>query len=134
LSDIVIDTSAAVAVLTGEGVGGDVINAIESSDRVLMSAASLVELGIVLEARLGPVGAAVIERFLRAGSIEVVAVNREIADAAMGGWRRFGKGRNPAGLNFGDCFVYGLAATTGAAVLCVGDDFARTDLETVDRI
>ena len=130
MSDIVIDTSAAVAVLTGEGVGGEVINAIESSDRVLMSAASLVELGIVLEARLGPVGAAVIERFLRAASIEVVAVNREIADAAMGGWRRFG--RNPASLNFGDCFVYGLAATAGAAVLCVGEDFAKTDLAVVD--
>lgn len=104
----------------------------EDSDRLLMSAASLVELGIVLEARLGPVGNAAIERFLRASHLEVVEVDEDTAHAAIDGWRRFGKGRHPAGLNYGDSFVYALAFMAGATVLCVGDDFSQTDLPVVD--
>jgi ribonuclease VapC len=83
-----------------------------------MSAAMLVELGIVLEARLGPVGTAVVERFLRAGQIQVREVDREAADTAIDGWRRFVKGRHPAGLNYGDCFVHSLATIEGTSVLC----------------
>jgi ribonuclease VapC len=97
-----------------------------------MSAATLVELGIVLEARLGPVGTAVVERFLRAGQIQVVEVDRAAADAAIDGWRRYGKGRHPARLNYGDCFVYALASAEGASILCVGADFTETDVEVVD--
>ena len=131
MADVVVDTSAVIAMLTGEPEGGAVAAAIDGADRLLMSAATLVELGIVLEARLGPVGGAVVERFLRGGQIEVITVDREAADSALDGWRRYGKGRHQAGLNYGDCFVYGLAATTGASVLCVGDDFSETDLPTV---
>jgi ribonuclease VapC len=49
----------------------------------------------------------------------------------MSGWRRYGKGRHPAGLNFGDCFTYALADRTGHPVLCTGDDFASTDITVV---
>lgn len=132
MTDVVVDTSAVVALLTGEPAGGPVAHAMEASDRLLMSAATLVELGIVLETRLGPVGAAVIERFLRASHLEVIEVDRETAHTAVDGWRRFGKGRYPAGLNYGDSFVYALAATLGASVLCLGDDFAKTDVAVVD--
>jgi ribonuclease VapC len=132
LSDVVVDTSAVVALLIGESAGGQVAHAMEDSDRLLISAATLVELGIVLEARLGPVGNAVMERFIRASHLEVIEVNEENAHAAIDGWRRFGKGRHPAGLNFGDTFVYALATGTGASVLCAGDDFAKTDLPVVD--
>ncbi len=51
------------------------------------------------------------------------------ADAAIRAWRRFGKGRHPAALNFGDCFSYALAATHGVPLLCVGNDFKQTDLD-----
>lgn len=51
-------------------------------------------------------------------------VDRESADRALSAWRRYGKGRHPAGLNYGDCFVYALAERSGAPVLCTGDDFA----------
>jgi ribonuclease VapC len=129
---VVVDTSAVVALLTGEAKGGKVAEALENADRILMSAATLVELGIVLEARLGPVGMAVIERFLRAGHLEIIEVDREGAHSAVDGWRRFGKGRHPAGLNYGDSFVYALAATLGAPVLCLGVDFAKTDVPVVD--
>lgn len=132
MKDIVVDTSAAVALLTGEPSGGSVAHALDATDRPLMSAATLVELGIVLEARLGPVGTAVVERFLRAGQIQIVEVDREAADAAIDGWRRFGKGRHPAKLNYGDCFAYALASAEGASILCVGHDFTETDLRVVD--
>jgi ribonuclease VapC len=102
------------------------------SERLLISAATLVELGIALETRLGPVGSAVIERFLRASHLEVIGVDHEIAHTAVDGWRRFGKGKHPAGLNYGDSFVYAVAANLGASVLCVGDDFGKTDVAVVD--
>lgn len=126
-----LDTSAVVALLTGETTGGQLAHAMEAADGLLMSAATLVETGIVMESRLGPVGAAVIERFLRAARVEVVAVDRETADAAIDAWRRFGKSRHPARLNLGDCFTYAAAQGQGAAVLCTGNDFAQTDVEVV---
>ena len=132
MTDVVVDTSAVVALLTGESDGGRVADAMEGSERLLVSAATLVELGIVLETRLGPVGSAVLERFLRASHLEVIEVDREIAHTAVDGWRRFGKGRHPAGLNFGDSFVYALAANVGASILSVGDDFGKTDVAVVD--
>jgi ribonuclease VapC len=132
LTDVVVDTSAVVALLTGVSEGGRVAHAMEDSERLLISAATLVELGMVLETRLGPVGSAVLERFLRASHLEVIEVDREIAHTAIDGWRRFGKGRHPAGLNYGDSFVYALATTLGASILSLGADFAKTDVAVVD--
>jgi ribonuclease VapC len=91
----------------------------------------VVELSIVLEARLGPAGGAVADRFVRDGGVEVVPFDRTQADRAIEGWRRFGKGRHAAALNLGDCFTYGLAVATGEPVLCVGDDVRRTDVAVV---
>lgn len=63
--------------------------------------------------------------------IDVVPVDAELAARAMSAWRRYGKGRHPAGLNFGDCFTYALAEQTGHPALCTGDDFAATDIAVV---
>ncbi len=108
-----------------------VLTALEAADDRLMSAATVVELAIVAEARLGPAGGGVADRFLRDGGIDVAAFDRTQVDRALEGWRRFGKGRHPAALNLGDCFTYGLAVATGYPVLCLGDDFRRTDVEVV---
>ncbi len=97
----------------------------------LMPAAIRVELGIVVEARLGPAGQDVVDRFLRDAQIEIIPVDGDLAHRAMSGWRRYGKGRHPAGLNFGDCFTYALADRTGYPVLCTGNDFAATDLTVI---
>ncbi len=129
MNSVVVDTSAAIAILTGEAQGADIIDVLGRSTRRLMSAASFAELGIVLEARFGPVGGAIADRFVREGSIDVVPVDMDQSEAAIAAWRRFGKGRHPASLNYGDCFTYALAATTGDPVLCTGHDFAQTDLE-----
>jgi ribonuclease VapC len=125
---MVVDTSAAVAILSGESASAQLLRRFDEDGSRLMSAATLIEVGIVLEARFGPIGMGIVERFLREADIEVVPLDREQADAAVGGWRRYGKGRHSAGLNLGDCFTYGLAAVAALPVLCTGDDFAQTDL------
>jgi ribonuclease VapC len=128
---LVVDTSAAVAVILGEP-GSDVLAArLEEALARLMSAAIRVELGIVIEARLGPAGQDIVDRFLRDAKVDIVPVDADLASRAMSGWRRYGKGRHPAGLNLGDCFTYALAERTGHPVLCTGDDFAATDIAVV---
>jgi len=131
VSGLVVDTSAAVAILTGEEAGGALIDALDRTGPRLMSAGALVELGIVLEARFGPVGMAVADRFVKAAGLEVVSVDCDQAGQAVAAWRRFGRGRHPAALNYGDCFTYALAAAESAPILCTGNDFAATDLEVI---
>lgn len=125
---LVVDTSACVAVILGEPGSEELAGYLERSLVRLMSAAIRVELGIVIEARLWPAGQDVVDRFLRDAKIDVVSVDEELAARAMSGWRRYGKGRHPAALNFGDCFTYALAEKSGHPVLCTGDDFAATGI------
>lgn len=131
MNGVVIDTSAVVAVLTGETGAETLADALEAAGPRVIAAPSLVELGIVLEARYGAAGGALVERFVRDAAVEVRAFHRDHADRAMEGWRRFGKGRHPAALNLGDCYSYGLAAVTGYPVLCTGEDFAATDVAVI---
>ena len=131
MTDLVVDTSAAVAILSREPGADDLASALEGADRRTMSSATLVELGIVLEARHGPAGRGIAERFVRDADIDVVPLDRDGAELAIDGWRRFGRGRHRAALNFGDCFTYSLAIGTSSPVLCNGEDFAATDLAVV---
>jgi ribonuclease VapC len=128
---LVVDTSAAVAVILGEPGSEELAVHLEDALTRMMSAAIRVELGIVIESRLWPAGQDVIDRFLREAKIDIVPVDEDLAARAMSGWRRYGKGRHPARLNFGDCFTYALAERTGHPVLCTGDDFATTDITVV---
>ena len=128
---LVVDTAAAVAVILGEPGGDEVTAYLQEALARLMPAATRVELGIVIEARLWPGGQDIVDRFLRDARIEIVPVDAELAARAMSGWRRYGKGRHRAGLNFGDCFTYALAEQTGHPVLCTGDNFAATDVTVV---
>jgi ribonuclease VapC len=131
VSGVVVDTSAAVAIVLSQPALDAAVSALDAADDRLMSAATLVELSIVLDARLGPAGG-LADRFVRDGGIEVVAFDRTQADRAAEGWRRYGRGRHRAALNLGDCFTYGLAVDTGLPILCVGDDFRHTDAEVVE--
>jgi len=120
-----------VAVILGEPGSDELAGHLEDALARLMSAAIRVELGIVIEARLGPAGQDVVDRFLRDARIDIVPVDEDLAGRAISGWRRYGKGRHPAGLNFGDCLSYALAERAGHPVLCTGDDFAATDISVV---
>jgi ribonuclease VapC len=128
---LVVDTSAAVAIILGEPGREELAVSLENSLARLMPATIRVELGIVIEARLWPAGQDVVDRFLRDARIDIMPVDADLAARAMSGWRRYGKGRHPAGLNFGDCFTYALAERTGHPVLCTGNDFAATDITVV---
>ena len=94
-----------------------------------MSVASLLEAAIVLESRSGAAGGHELDVFVERALIELAPVTAEHAQAARRAWRRFGKGNHPAGLNFGDCFVYALAEATREPLLFKGRDFALTDIE-----
>lgn len=128
---LVVDTSAAVAIIFGEPGGDQLAHHLEKAIARLMPAAVRVELGIVIEARLWPGGQDIVDRFLRDANIEIVPVDADLAARAMSGWRRFGEGRHRAGLNFGDCFSYALAERSGHPLLCIGDDFPATDITVI---
>lgn len=124
---IVVDTSAVAAIAFGEDSAAELLD-IMANEQCVMSAASRVELGIVIEARLGPSGIQLVEELLLRCDIDIVAFDQTDAASAIMAWRRFGKGRHTAGLNFGDCFSYALAHRLGAPLLFTGDDFRLTDL------
>ena len=115
--------------ILGEPGSEDLAAYLEHAQVRLMPAAIRVELGIVIEARLWPAGQDVVDRFLRDAKIDIVAVDEELAARGMSGWRRYGKGRHPAALNFGDCLAYAAASVAGDSLLFVGDDFRKTDIK-----
>lgn len=124
---MVVDTSAIVAVLFGEPSRADIERKL-LSDACVMSAATRVELGIVIEAKAGPAGTQLLDELIDRAGIEIVPVDAEVAELALISWRRFGKGRHPAQLNYGDTFSYALARQLGQPLLFVGKDFSRTDI------
>jgi ribonuclease VapC len=130
----VIDTSALICVLLNEDAAPRVARAIEEGSPRLLSAATLLEAAIVIESRRGDAGGRELDLLLYRTKIETVAVDEEQIETARIAWRRFGKGRHPAALNYGDCFAYALAKIREASLLFVGDDFARTDIDRVPLI
>jgi ribonuclease VapC len=125
---MVLDTSAVLAVLLDEPERASFSAAIEAAPVRLMSVVTLVEATLVWEGRKGPAGLGRVDRFVADAEAELVPVSPEQAEVARNAFRRFGRGRHPGALNFGDCFAYALARTTGAPLLYKGDDFARTDI------
>lgn len=125
---MVIDTSALLAVLFDEPEREEFIHKIAAASRRLISAGTLIESSIVVESRRGEVAGRELDLFLHRADVQIVAVNEEQGLLARAAWRRYGKGRDPAGLNFGDLFAYALARASGEELLYKRDGFARTDL------
>jgi len=125
---IVVDSSALLCLLLGEAEAERVAGCLADSARTLIAAPTLLETSIVAEARLGPRGVLNLQETLRAAQIDVVTFSAEEAQVAAEAWRRFGRGRHPAQLNFGDCMSYATAVTRQAPLLFIGEDFARTDV------
>lgn len=125
---MVIDTSAIIALLTGEPEAARLAAAIEADSIRLMSAVSVVETAIVLEARFGEQATRELDLLIVKGGIRVEAVDARQAQLAREAWQRFGRGRHAAALNFGDCFSHALARATGEPLLFKGRDFLQTDV------
>jgi ribonuclease VapC len=126
---MVIDTSAIVAIALNEPEAAAFEARIADAPQRFISAATVLETAIVIETRLGEAGGGELDLWLHKAGVEIVAVDGELADQARRAWRRFGKGRHPAGLNFGDCFSYALAALRQEPLLFKGDDFSKTDIQ-----
>lgn len=124
---MVIDTSALLAILQDEPERRLFNECIENASSRSVSVATFLEVSIVLESRFGSAGIHDLDLFVERAGIELHAVDVDQARAARAAYSRFGKGRHPAGLNFGDCFSYALARVLGEPLLFNGTDFARTD-------
>ena|ERR1700751_2517471 len=130
---MVTDTSALAAIFFGEPERQKFLEAIISVTTRMISAATVLETGIVVESRLGDAAGRELDLFLIRANFQIMPVDAEQAELARSAWRRFGKGRHPAALNFGDCFAYALAKWTGEPLLAKGTDFAATDVALVPR-
>jgi ribonuclease VapC len=97
-----------------------------------MSTASYLEAAIVIEARFGEPGGRELDLWLHRAGVDLVAVDADQAEVARSAYRRYGKGRHRAGLNYGDCFAYALSKVSGEPLLFKGDDFGHTDIDAVD--
>jgi ribonuclease VapC len=126
---MIIDTSAVVAILSGEPDAPAFAKAIQDAAERRMSAATLVELAAVVERTRDPVASRLLDDFLARMSIEIVPVTADQAQLARRAYWDFGKGSgHKAGLNFGDCFSYALARERRETLLFKGDDFVHTDV------
>lgn len=126
---IVVDSSALVAILRLEDDAKALLAALVAAAGRVMSAVSVLETSLVLAGPKGKANVfAALDGFLAEAGIEAVVFDAEQADLARLAFLRFGKGRHPAALNFGDCASYALAKSRNLPLLFKGRDFALTDV------
>jgi ribonuclease VapC len=126
---VILDTSAIMAMLQEEPEAPAMEEALAAASAIAIAAPGLVEAYLVCEGRAGEKGARQLDALLERLGSEIVPFTAEHAALAREGWRRYGKGRHPAGLNMGDCFAYALAKARHQPLLFKGDDFAQTDVK-----
>jgi ribonuclease VapC len=125
---MVVDSSVIVAIILQEPDADTLLNAIIKSDNLLIAAPTIIEIQAVLLPKL-PASLRIVDELLANYHIRIVAFSEEALEAALYGLQRFGKGRHPAKLNFGDCISYGLAKSLNAPLLFKGTDFQLTDVK-----
>ena len=125
---MIIDTSALVAILDQEPEAERIARTLAATTERVLSAANLVEVGIVMQARRGDDGARDVDLLLAKLRVEIVPFTARQAEIARKAFRRYGRGRHDAKFNFGDCFAYALAKDASAPLLFKGDDFGQTDV------
>lgn len=126
---MIVDTSALIALIQNEPSAGRVATALAGAQTPAMAAPSAVETLIVLTARQGPVARSAFERLRAEINLGIVDFTEQHVAAAHRAYLKWGKGRHPAGLNYGDCMSYAAALVSREPLLAVGDDFPKTDLE-----
>ena len=124
---MIVDSSALVAIVLREP-GWEALTDKLSSGAAGAGAPTLAEAAVVLTVKMGPRGRSLLARVVQEARIAVVPFTDEHWPIAVDAYARFGKGRHPAALNFGDCLSYAVASLAGQPLLYVGEDFAKTDL------
>jgi ribonuclease VapC len=128
---MIVDTSAILALIREEPETAWIVPLLlEHFGKAKMSLANYLEAAIVVDRNDDPVLSDRLDGIVKHWAIELVPVSRHHVDIAREAYRLFGKGRHEARLNFGDCFSYALARTTGEALLFKGNDFAQTDIKS----
>ena len=123
-----LDSSALIAILFEDPGYLDLIDRILDADHVRIGAPTLVETSLVLAGRRRSDAAGDVEALVQELAVTTVPFGEVECRAAMEAFLRYGRGRHPAALNFGDCLAYAIAAAAGDALLFVGDAFAQTDI------
>jgi ribonuclease VapC len=128
---MVVDTSAVIAILSGEPETESFVRALADDSKIMISAFNALESAIVIEAKKGEAGGRELDLLLHRARIEVIPLNNDQAELALSAWRKYGKGNHPAGLNIGDCCAYALSKYSGEPLLFKGKDFSQTDIRPV---
>jgi ribonuclease VapC len=127
---VIVDSSAVIAVLLREPGHERLIEELGEAELSGIGAPTLAETGLVMTAKVGSNGRALVARFVQEAGLSVVPFGEGHWPVAIDAFVRFGRGRHPASLNFGDCLTYAVARLAEQPLLCVGDDFPKTDLTT----
>lgn len=125
---MILDSSAILAILQREPEHEALVERLDAAQHLAVGAPTLVETAIIVEARLRVDSRAVLGRFLEDFGVSTIDFGPAHWREAAGAFRRFGKGRHPAALSFGDCLTYAVARLADRPLLCVGEDFRKTDL------
>jgi ribonuclease VapC len=124
---MILDTSAVVAIVMKEPGYEELLQTTAGGDSAICTA-TLTETAIVLSARLNSDARSILARFLSEASIAIIPFGESHYSAVVDAWLRYGKGKHPAALNFGDCLSYAVARLANEPLLFVGEDFAQTDI------
>ena len=125
---MILDSSAVIAVILREPGFDGLLEKLVAADLKGIGAPTLAETGLVLTVKLGRDPRGLLKRFLAEADVETVPFTDLHWGVALEAYERFGKGRHKAALNFGDCLTYAIARLARQPLLCVGNDFSRTDL------
>jgi ribonuclease VapC len=126
---VILDSSAIVGIVLREPGFEDLVRKVARAEALAVGAPTLAEAGIVLTARLGRDARGLLQGLLREWDTQTVAFGEEHWREAVTAFERFGRGRHPAQLNFGDCMAYAVARLAGEPLLCTGRDFPKTDVQ-----
>lgn len=130
--EVIVDSSAWVAILRGEPESDEFLRLIDEAPYVGISATTYLETAVVIDGARDAVASRELDELLAEARARIEPVTAEQARIAREAYRDFGRGSgHPAKLNFGDCFAYALAKSKREALLCKGDDFVHTDVKTV---
>jgi ribonuclease VapC len=127
---MVLDSSALISILLEERGHESLLEKAGRAEAVFVGAPTVLETAMVLSARFRRDARPMLSGFLRRMNAEIIDFSEDHYEAALSAFLRFGKGRHPAALNFGDCMSYALASVSGLPLLYAGTDFSRTDIQS----